>query len=103
MGNSYSGTLIDNQMWLRIVGHRLLSACLSINYPMYIHQRYGNRQVLTGSYAMMTKYVGYLTDRAKNHLLSYGLSDWYNLETRCSGESQFAPKGSNALVSPGCY
>ena len=70
----------------------------SVILPWYTYQWYGDRQTLADSYAMMTKYVGYLTGKADNHLLTHGLGDWYDLGPKYPGESQLTPKGITATA-----
>ena len=70
----------------------------SVILPWYTYQWYGDRLTLADSYAMMTKYVGYLTGKANNHLLTHGLGDWYDLGPKYPGESQLTPKGITATA-----
>jgi len=42
-------------------------------------------------YAAMTNYVAYLGSRATNHIVNYGLGDWYDLGPKPPGVSQLTP------------
>lgn len=61
--------------------------------PYYMYQWYGDKQVLEESYNMMTRYAAYLEKKSKNHILYYGLGDWYDIGPNDPGESQLTPKG----------
>jgi alpha-L-rhamnosidase len=61
--------------------------------PWYVYQWYGDKQVLVESYDMMTRYVAYLEKKSKNHILYFGLGDWYDLGPRDLGPSQLTPGG----------
>ncbi len=61
--------------------------------PYYIYQWYGDKQVLSESYDMMTRYAAYLQKQSKNNLLYFGLGDWYDLGPRDPGVSQLTPPG----------
>lgn len=65
----------------------------SILIPWYLYQWYGDRQVLADSYPMMQRYVAYLEKKSKNHILSQGLGDWYDLGPKPPGVSQLTPMG----------
>jgi len=61
--------------------------------PYYIYQWYGDKQVLSESYDMMTRYAAYLQKQSKNNLLYFGLGDWYDLGPNDPGVSQLTPPG----------
>jgi hypothetical protein len=61
--------------------------------PWYVYQWYGDKQVLEESYPMMQRYLEYLKSKAKNHILSQGLGDWYDLGPEKPGVSQLTPMG----------
>jgi alpha-L-rhamnosidase len=51
----------------------------------------GDERPLRRHYSAMKRYVAYLSGRAKNHLLSHGLGDWYDLGPGKPGKSQLTP------------
>jgi len=61
--------------------------------PWYVYQWYGDKEVLKESYDMMTRYVAYLEKKSKNHILYFGLGDWYDIGPRDLGPSQLTPGG----------
>ncbi|HTM99537.1 MAG TPA: family 78 glycoside hydrolase catalytic domain [Pedobacter sp.] len=61
--------------------------------PWYLFQWYGDKQVLNEYYPMMRRYIAYLGTKAKNHILSQGLGDWYDLGPNPPGVSQLTPMG----------
>lgn len=65
----------------------------SIIVPWYLYHWYGETQTLADSYPMMKKYLDYLATKAKNHILSQGLGDWYDLGPNKPGVSQLTPMG----------
>ena len=67
--------------------------------PWYAYQWYGDQATLATSYSSMQRYVDYLASRADNHLLSYGLGDWFDLGPKQPGESQLTPKGITATAT----
>lgn len=67
--------------------------------PWYLYQWYGDRQLLTESYPMMQKYVTYLSRKAKDNILTYGLGDWYDLGPKPLGPSQLTPRGITATAT----
>jgi alpha-L-rhamnosidase len=61
--------------------------------PWYAYQWYGDRSILEESYSMMTRYAGYLEGKSKDHILYFGLGDWYDIGPKPPGESQLTPSG----------
>ncbi|MEO7768717.1 MAG: family 78 glycoside hydrolase catalytic domain, partial [Ferruginibacter sp.] len=61
--------------------------------PYYLYEWYGDKRVLEKSYDMMTRYVDYLTGKARNHILYFGLGDWYDIGPKDLGPSQLTPGG----------
>jgi len=71
----------------------------SIIVPWYTYEWYGDQRVLYQSYPMMKSYVNYLQSRAQNHILSFGLSDWYDIGPKPPGVSQLTPMGVTATAT----
>jgi alpha-L-rhamnosidase len=61
--------------------------------PYYVYQWYGDKAILSQSYQMMTRYADYLDKRTKNHILYFGLGDWYDIGPKDLGPSQLTPSG----------
>jgi alpha-L-rhamnosidase len=70
------------------------SACVIL--PWYMYEWYGDIQAVKRAYPMMKRYVSYLGGMAKDHILSHGLGDWYDLGPRFPGEAQLTPKALTA-------
>lgn len=51
----------------------------------------GDAEPLRRHFAGMKRYFAYLTSRAQDHLLNYGLGDWYDLGPRGPGVAQLTP------------
>jgi alpha-L-rhamnosidase len=67
--------------------------------PYYLYQWYGDKQVLSESYNMMSRYITYLENRSKNHILYFGLGDWYDLGPENPGKSQLTPEGITSTAT----
>ncbi len=66
--------------------------------PWVAYQFYGNVAPLRAHYRSMQRYAEYLGSRAQDHMLRYGLGDWYDLGPRPPGESQLTGKGLTATA-----
>ena len=66
--------------------------------PWYFYQWYGDKRPLQNHYEDMKRYVGYLTSKAGNHIVSYGLGDWFDLGPKPPAESQLTSKGLTATA-----
>jgi alpha-L-rhamnosidase len=67
--------------------------------PYYIYQWYGDKHILKDSYDLMKRYVDYLTGRAKDHILYFGLGDWYDIGAKDLGPSQLTPAGITSTAT----
>jgi hypothetical protein len=67
--------------------------------PWLAWQWYGDRQSLVDSWGMMKAYAAYLSSRAHDGILSYGLGDWYDIGPRPPGVSQLTPQGLTATAA----
>jgi hypothetical protein len=61
--------------------------------PWYAYKWYGDKAILEESYAMMRNYARYLENKSKDHILYFGLGDWYDIGPNAPGESQLTPAG----------
>jgi hypothetical protein len=77
----FSGGFRDSPEW----------GSASVLIPWQVYQWYGDRAVLERSYGMMKRYVEYLGTTAKDHVLSHGLGDWYDLGPNAPGYAQLTP------------
>ncbi|QOG03634.1 glycoside hydrolase family 78 protein [Flavobacterium sp. MDT1-60] len=59
--------------------------------PWMYYEYYGDASLLEKYYPVMKKYVDYLGTKATNHILSYGLGDWYDYGTHAAGYSKNSP------------
>ncbi len=64
--------------------------------PWLSWQVYGDRSLLEEHYEGMKRYVAYLGSKAKDHIVSHGLGDWYDIGPRGPGESQLTSRGVTA-------
>jgi alpha-L-rhamnosidase len=66
--------------------------------PWIAYQFYGDKRLLADHYDEMRRYADYLTTRAQDHMLAYGLGDWYDIGPKPPGESQLTGKGLTATA-----
>jgi alpha-L-rhamnosidase len=48
--------------------------------PLYLYQSYGETALLKEFYPNMVLWVDYLTSKATNNIVAYGLADWYAID-----------------------
>ena len=68
--------------------------------PWYIYKWYGDKRLLSAYYPYMKRYLDYLSTRADNYIVAYGLGDWFDLGPKHPGYSQLT---SNGVTSTGMY
>jgi alpha-L-rhamnosidase len=68
--------------------------------PWAAYRFYGERENLRSHYESMKRFAEYLGSRATDHMLAYGLGDWYDIGPGEPGESQLTGKG---LTSTAIY
>ena len=74
----FGGDFSDSPEW----------GCASVVVPWMYYEYYGDPSMISRYYGMMKKYVDYLGTKAKDHILSYGLGDWYDYGEKPAGYSQ---------------
>lgn len=72
------------------------SACVLIPWQQY--EWTGDVEPLRRSYDMMKRYVAYLGSRAADHIVSYGLGDWYEIGPNPPGVAQLTPVALTATA-----
>ena len=68
--------------------------------PWYVYRWYGDKSLLSTYYPYMKRYLEYLSTRADNYIVAYGLGDWFDLGPKHPGYSQLT---SNGVTSTGMY
>ncbi len=66
--------------------------------PWTAYQIYGDQTLLADAYPAMTRYVEFLRNKTVDHVLEYGLGDWYDIGPGDPGESQLTVKGITATA-----
>jgi hypothetical protein len=61
--------------------------------PWEAYQFYGKLDLLRDEYPAMQRYVAYLRSKAQDHILAYGLGDWYDIGPKFPGVSQLTTSG----------
>jgi hypothetical protein len=69
-----------------------------VQVPAWVHEMYGDPSLLDEHYEGMKRYVAYLGGTAKQHIVSHGLGDWYDIGPRGPGESQLTSRGLTATA-----
>ena len=72
----------------------------TIMVPWTMYKWYGNKQVLETAWPMMEQYLGYLSKKSDNFILSHGLGDWYDIGPEPPGYAQLTPV---SLVATATY
>lgn len=60
-------------------------------FPFMYYETYGDDSLIKKYYGNMRRYVDYLSTRADNHILSFGLGDWYDYGDFRAGFSRNTP------------
>ena len=66
--------------------------------PWLVYKWYGDKDIIQTAYPMMKKYVEYLKNKSNNHIISYGLGDWYDNGPNRPGVAQLTPKDLTATA-----
>jgi hypothetical protein len=66
--------------------------------PWQAYQFYGDLDLLRDQYPAMQRYAEYLRSKAQDHLLLYGLGDWYDIGPKNPGLSQLTSAGVTATA-----
>ena len=66
--------------------------------PWYVYQRDGNLPALLSHLDVMRRYVDYLSSRARNNIIAYGLGDWYDIGPGEPGVSKLTTSGVTATA-----
>jgi hypothetical protein len=66
--------------------------------PWLYYTYYGDDSLIRQAYPMMKRYVDYLTGRADQGILSYGLGDWYDYGPHPAGYSKNSPIALSATA-----
>lgn len=70
----------------------------AIILPWLQYKWYGDTAIIRKAWPMMEKYLAYLESKSKNHILSHGLGDWYDLGPNRPGFAQLTPMGLTATA-----
>jgi hypothetical protein len=66
--------------------------------PWAAYQFYGDPEPLRAHYDSMQRYVAFLEEKSKDHMLDYGLGDWYDIGPGAPGYSQLTSKRLTATA-----
>lgn len=66
--------------------------------PWTIYKWYGDTTLVARYYPSMKRYLAYLDSRAVNHIVAYGLGDWYDIGPGFPGQSQLTSNGLTATA-----
>jgi alpha-L-rhamnosidase len=84
----FGGGFLDSPEW----------GSSAVILPWQLYNWYGDKDILGKAYPMMKKYVAYLESKSDNHILNYGLGDWFDYGPRQPGEAQLTPKAITATA-----
>jgi hypothetical protein len=66
--------------------------------PWLAYRHYGDRDILAAHYDEMKRYVDYLTSKATDGIVAYGLGDWYDIGPGQPGVSKLTSLGLTATA-----
>ncbi len=66
--------------------------------PWLIYKWYGDEEPMKKAWPMMEKYVEYLRGKSENHIIDYGLGDWFDMGPERPGYAQLTPKALTATA-----
>jgi len=70
----------------------------AIILPWLQYKWYGDTTIIRKAWPMMEKYLAFLKAKSKNHILSHGLGDWFDLGPNRPGFAQLTPMGLTATA-----
>lgn len=74
--------------------------CSAIICPWYNYLWNGDKQSIESHYRSMMAYLNYLSRRAKDGIVSYGLGDWFDIGPKAPGRAQLT---TNSLTATAIY
>ncbi|HEV2487055.1 MAG TPA: family 78 glycoside hydrolase catalytic domain [Terracidiphilus sp.] len=66
--------------------------------PWYVFERTGDRSFMAAQYDVMRRYVAYLSTRAHDGIIAYGLGDWFDIGPGNPGFSKLTTAGVTATA-----
>ena len=69
-----------------------------VQVPALVYALYGDPRLLEEHYEGMKRYVAYLGGTAKEHIVSHGLGDWFDIGPGGPGESKLTSRGLTATA-----
>jgi hypothetical protein len=84
----FAGGFLDSPEW----------GSASVLLPWFLYQWYADKNTLREAYPMMKKYLAYLESRCRDHILDYGLGDWFDYGPEQPGVAQLTPKAVTATA-----
>lgn len=66
--------------------------------PWLIYKWYGDIEPMKKAWPMMTRYVAYLKNKSVNHIVDYGLGDWFDMGPASPGVAQLTPVSLTATA-----
>jgi hypothetical protein len=69
-----------------------------VQVPWQQYEFNGDLALLRRYYDEMERYVAYIGSKAKDHIVDYGLGDWYDIGPKPPGQAQLTPKALTATA-----
>ncbi len=66
--------------------------------PWYAYKWYGDKSMIVKHYPAMKRYIEYLSSRANDNIVAYGLGDWFDIGPGAPGCSQLTSNGVTATA-----
>ncbi|MGP1477007.1 MAG: family 78 glycoside hydrolase catalytic domain [Phocaeicola sp.] len=64
----------------------------------YAYKFYGDKSNFENFYPSMKRYIDYLSSKANDHIIAYGLGDWFDIGPKDPGYSQLTSNGVTATA-----
>lgn len=84
----FSGGFRDSPEW----------GSAAVILPWLIYKWYGDIEPMKKAWPMMTRYVEYLKSQSVNHIVDYGLGDWFDMGPKSPGGAQLTPVSLTATA-----
>ncbi len=84
----FSGGFRDSPEW----------GSAAVILPWLIYKWYGDIEPMKKAWPMMTRYVEYLKGQSVNHIVDYGLGDWFDMGPERPGVAQLTPVSLTATA-----
>ncbi len=84
--------------WLEEAHLMQYSVQYRYNLARLYEKTFNDMRPIETYYPDMQRYIDYLSSKAENHIIAYGLGDWFDIGPKSPGESQLTSNGVTATA-----